>query len=372
MEKQIVIFLPTPKIGGTEKRFLRLWIYFQEEDYTNIKLIINQNLYEEVIQIEELKSITRYNVIIIPNKRFRYLIPYLINLFKTFPKDTIFHCPLGYVPFVHTILRQKVIVTFPSAEFNKVSMGVSNVMVLFDCLISFWEAWKIDVLSPVARDQIKKIPFVNSKKVFLTPGSFVDVNIYCPSKAKKNWLVFLGRFNYYDNKNVIRFVKSIPYMFNYFRKNGIKDVKFFILGFGVKEEEVKAVLRSSEYHSIPIECYFESNPQGILSKSKVFFSLQKDSNYPSKSLLEALSCGNLSVVTDVGETRSIAKESFAFFVNAHFAEEDLAVCALRILKMKETEFWMRVDESINFIKENFSIEKMEEYYLRLYEIIPQP
>lgn len=368
MKKQVVIFLPSSKIGGTEKRFLRLWIFFQEKGYVNIKLIIKKNLYREAANIEELKSMTRYDVITLPNKRFRHLIPCLINLIKTFPKGTIFHCPLGYVPFIHTILRQKLIISFTGANFDEVPMGGSNLRSMFYYILSFSEAWKIDVLNSVAYAQIKNFPFVNPKKVLLTSGSFVDMNFYYPSKEKKNWLVFLGRFNKYDIKNVIKFVRSIPYVFTYLKGNGIQDAKFFILGYGVKEKEVKFIVKSNKYQGIPIECYYELNPQTILSKSKVFFSLQKLSNYPSKSLLEALACENLCIVTDVGETRMIAKEPFAFFVNANFTEQDLAICALQILKMPQSKFLYRSKFGREFVKREFSIEKSTNYYLGLYEL----
>ena len=368
MKKQIVIILRSVKMGGTQKRFLRLWIFFQEIGYTNIKLIITQDFYEQAIRVDEFKSITKFDAIILPTKKFRYFIPSFINLISSFPEDTVFHCVMGFVPLVYTLLRRKLILTFPTVRFNREMLGISKMKMVIYYWFPFWEAWKIDVLSQYAQQQIKRLPFVKSNKVVLTPGSFVDTKIYQPNKTKKNWLVFLGRFDSYGHKNVVKFVKSIPYIFEYLRENGIEDVKFFILGYGYREKDVRNLLQTSKYQNIPIKCYYELNPQEVLSQSKVFYSLQKVSNYPSKSLLEALSCGNLCIVTDVGDSQLIAKEPFAFFVNEQFKEQDLAKCTLLILKMDMKDFWSRVNKSLDFINKHYEIEKVAEYYLKLYEL----
>ena len=51
-----------------------------------------------------------------------------------------------------------------------------------------------------------------------------------------------------------------------------------------------------------------------LKQSKIFISIQKDNNYPSQSLLEAMACENAIIASDVGETRKLVTENEGILV----------------------------------------------------------
>ena len=81
-----------------------------------------------------------------------------------------------------------------------------------------------------------------------------------------------------------------------------------------------------------------------------------------------MSCGNIPIVTDVGETRLIAKETFSKFVSSEFTPIELAQSIQSVLSMDEPEFEKQVNFIRAFIIENYSIRFQAQYYLDLYEL----
>jgi len=360
-------------VGGCEKRFIRIWLDLQEKGWKNIQLILSKDLFKKILEIEELKDVIKFreNLFLLPHRKLKSNLPYLFKIFKKAGPNSIIHYLIVGIPLIHRFLKQRIIITFPSPRYDKANPRLGfkyNLLLMW----TLYEAWKVDVLNPIAQTEIRKLPFINSSKIFLTPGSFVDFNIYKPDKEKKNWIVFLGAFTPKDTKNILKTVECIPFLYTYLQKKGIKEIRFFIMTHGPRAREIKSILKSSKYKNIPIECHYEPNPQKILSKSKVFLSLQKeDSNYPSKALLEALACGNLAIVTDVGESRLIAREPFSFLVNPNFKAEDLSHITFKIFTMPEEEFQSRINKGIDFIKSKFSIESSANYFLKMYELKKQ-
>jgi len=229
-------------------------------------------------------------------------------------------------------------------------------------------AWKIDILNPSQLEEFNnRFPFL-SHNTTLTPQNFVNHDVYKPVFPKKNDIVFLGRLSEGDTKNVIPFVRSIPQINKVLCKNNVQDFRFFILGHGVLANQVREILNHEAYKDIPVIFKYEPNPGEILARSKIILSLQKHSNYPSRSLLEGMSCGNVPIVTDVGETRLIAKESFSKFVSPEFTPTELAQSIQSVLSMDEPEFEEKANSIRTFIIENYSIRFQAQYYLDLYEL----
>lgn len=371
-KKNVFIVLTSLSIGGTEKRFVELWNYFQEKSYINIKLVVSEQLFRILEDNKDVSFFRRENenLIILKVNKYIDFFPLILNLIKKVNKNTVFHYPLiSNFPFLHNAFGHKFIISFTHNDFNS-AFGTGLVAfrrkVLF--FLRTYGVWKLDVLNPEVFKFLERFKIYKNKLFLTTPGSFVNLKIFSPSEHKENWIVFLGRFIQNDGKNVMKFVKMLPKVDSILKNKGFKDVKYYVLGYGELEKEVKKLVSKYSESGINVCCYFEKHPEKILRKSKVFLSLQKYSNYPSKSLLEALASGNLSVVTDVGETRRIAKEEFAEFVSINFTAEELAGAIEKILRLPYDKFNKKVEIAREFIKKEFNIDKQMNYYLNLYEI----
>ena len=366
--KKVFLVLVGSKIGGTEKRFLELWHFFQDQKFDEVKLVISTSLYEESKKISyfiHLKD-NNTNIFLLKGDCFRKTLKELFILSMCTNKEVIFHYPGVTIPFLHNITRNKFILSNTISSFFQGEYSSLKTKLLF--LGSALTAWKIDILNPNQYEDFKKrFPYFKNK-ISLTPQNFVNINVYKSRCPKKNDIVFLGRLPKDDTKNVIPFVKAIPYISQFLSQNNIRDFRFFILGHGALEKQVQQILSEDRYAKIPVFFQYEPNPCTILSYSKIILSLQKYSNYPSRSLLEGMSCGNLPIVTDVGETRLIAKENFSKFISPEIKETELASAIFEILNLNCSNF---LDKSITvrkFIVENYSINSQARYYLSLYNL----
>jgi len=364
--KQALIVLATTVIGGAEKRFAELWLHMQKKGLSTIKLVLPQVTYEKLIEIEQLSSIADYreNIVLYSWSGGSYLQQreVLIELIEDYDSDTIFHFILGYPIFINLLNRYNIVYTYTSTSFQQLNfkgkVGVFS---------AFFEANRVDILDPRITKRLKNILFWKKNRISNTPGSFVDREYYhsVAIEKKRNYLVFLGRLE--AVKQVVEFIKAIPTINQKLVDAGIKDQEFFLLGTGTLEKTIlEYISHNPSYKDIKIHIYFEKKPVEILKYSKIFFSLQKYSNYPSKSLLEAISCGNIPIVTDNGDTRLIAPESFSYYVEEEFSAELLAEKCVEILKMDNGMLQSKMHQAQDFIDSNFSVDKNIEYFSSLY------
>lgn len=370
-DRPVYIVLVSYGVGGTEKRLVELWDHFQDRGYDNIHLVVSRALYDLLRKIPYLKHVdeARKNVIVIEGKHLLHFVPAMVRLAKSAPRNAVFHYPHNAVPLIHSLLGQELLMSYNSYNFFEDDTGGIRRKSHF--WLSLLGARKLDVLNPNNFDKFVEMR-MSRKKAVLNPGSFVRLEKYSYSRDKRNWIVFCGRFAERDPKNVLRFARAIPTIHARLRERGLTDVKYFMFGEGPLEQELRGLVSGPEYEGIDIFVGFDSSVQRTLQHSKVFLSIQKYSNYPSKALLEAVACGNLPVITDVGESRMVAEDSFAKFVRGEFTSEELAEAVADILLASDEEFWSRVDAALAFVRRRFSLENHAKYYLGLYGVEERP
>jgi glycosyltransferase involved in cell wall biosynthesis len=227
-------------------------------------------------------------------------------------------------------------------------------------------ATKVDMLDPQRAKVTRRLLFWNRDKLEVTSNTFVDPAIYAGAlpNEKENRIVFLGRF--VPVKQVEEFVECIPTLYAACRDAGIMDVKFYLLGHGPLESKLRAVLNEERFRDIDVELRYESQPAAILAKAKIGVSLQKVTNYPSKSLAEMLASGCVPIATDVGTTRMIAQSSFSYYVPEIFSAEELAARVVEILTLSGEEFAAPSEAAAAFARTELSVGKMADYYVGLY------
>lgn len=141
---------------------------------------------------------------------------------------------------------------------------------------------------------------VQDRQVFVNPGLFpnlrpqdvgqLDVN------AKKNLIVFAHRL--IPRKNGVLFAEAVKEFLTH------RDAwRVLIRGRGPDLEKILSLL-GPEIGRGTVDVGFESDLTKTLSESKIFVSLIEPNNFPSQSVLEALTFGNALVMSKSGDGES--------------------------------------------------------------------
>jgi glycosyltransferase involved in cell wall biosynthesis len=360
--KRVFIILSTNHIGGAEKRFAGLWQFaHQHKENWELHLVLTPTLKKHFENQKAFEwAFRQYNESI-------HLFEFE-NGFRGFKKsirkfleqhtgeDDVIHFVSDH-PLTPSSFRKQVY------SITASSLKQYNFKGRLGHFVGVYLSHRIDVLDPKVTKQLQNYFWFKSRQITQTSNSFCETDHYVP-EPKKDWLVFLGRFE--KMKQFIPFINALPDIHQNIKGLAGPDLHYFILGHGAQEEEAKAFLEQKVFRDIPVSISFLPDPSEILNKSKVFFSLQLYNNYPSKSLLEALSAGNLAVVTDNGNTRDIALPSFSFYVPESFTSEQLATEVASIFRLSLKEMEQKQQAARNFVLENHSLEKMKVYYFDIY------
>ncbi len=361
--RSVYIIFSTIDIGGAEKRFAGLWRSFKSNENFKVNLVMNPELYNKLLLLKEIMPDTK-NVMAtkLQGKNFwEYRKNVKLFIKKFTMNDDIIHF-IGISPLLK-FSKRKIIFSLTNSSLNLEGRN-NKVVLLLSCLL----ANIIDILDPGVYKKIRTLFFWKRKNILRTTNSFTDTNLFnpLPFNEKKDWIVFLGRFA--PAKQIEQFIKALPIVYENLKNIGKKNIHFFLLGYGDFSKEIQVILKSPEYRTIPFTINFEKQPEKILNTSKIFLSLQLYNNYPSKSLLEAMAAGNIPLVTDVGQTRWIAKPDFAYYVPEHFTGVDLAKALVQIFSIDDSELKKKMNAARQLILNEHTIEKMKDYYQNIYDI----
>lgn len=361
--------IPTVNIGGAEKRFIEIWCQLQTmQQEFDLKLIISEQLYlviqQQPVLYAKLKPYeNRISVFTIdqtlPVTRFQKELYGFVKQHSR--REDILHFIMYFPAYIVPLQHSKTIYSLTESSLDNVNIK-GRMLYLLSALRSAYS----DILDPVVYKKLRQYFFFKRNRIQHTPGSFTDTGFFKPvaDYKKENHFVFLGRFFYV--KQVIRLLESVPAVCKRLHAAGFHDFKFTFLGYGQQQEELMDILKKPGYKALPVNITYSSTPEKILASSKVFFSVQLRNNYPSKSLLEAMSAGNIPVVTDVGTTRQIAAPSFSYYVPEQFSADDIADQLISILSLNEEEQLVKMKAARNFVEEKFTIRTSLDYYTTLY------
>lgn len=353
-------------IGGTEKRMLELWERWVDAGRSDIHLVVSRHLFGLISQMPGLRHFREGHpqlVILECRSPISFLWP-LVRLALSKPSGTVFHYPLRGLPLLHRLLGQRVVVSYTANVFFELYAGGAVRRWLFR--LQAIGAERIDVLNPLNAERFRQLRWARDR-VVLNPGSFIDTAQYRPAPDQRDWIVFSGRFVDGDPKNVMPYVAALPAIASALAGQGIRP-RFLLLGEGPLETQIRAVLATDAFRDLDVEVRFEPEPTRVLQHARVFVSLQKGSNYPSKSLLEALACGALPVVTDVGETRLIAPAEFSSYVSARIEPAELARAIAGLFALDAEERRRRVGLAREYLRSRFDIRTHDAYYTQLYGV----
>jgi glycosyltransferase involved in cell wall biosynthesis len=149
---------------------------------------------------------------------------------------------------------------------------------------------------------------IAGERIRVPSGSCVDADRFRPAPEKRRWVVFAGRL--VPDKNPALFVEACAMV-----SPRVPDARFFVLGEGVLQSEIDALVRRHGLEAV-VEVGWTPRVGIILAEALVYVSLQREENYPSQALLEAMACGAAIVATDVGLTWKLVDESVGMRVEA--------------------------------------------------------
>lgn len=211
---------------------------------------------------------------------------------------------------VHLVLIQKSLIPFYLWLWMQRSLKVVNTMafsyfahssqVSLSTRLTAWLIWqRADVIDSLYPTFALAAGRRYCHKIEVSPCSFTDPEEFKPSIHKDNVIVFAGRL--IDEKNPLLFVKALS-LLNNADPSYLRDWRAYVLGEGPLEREVREEIVKNRLETVVsikgVRCI-----SPYLRKARMFVSLQRTENYPSQSLLEAMSSGCAVIATNVGETR---------------------------------------------------------------------
>jgi glycosyltransferase involved in cell wall biosynthesis len=215
---------------------------------------------------------------------------------------------------------------------------------------------RYDFLSSMIPERMQKMGLkLQARKNFSPPTSFTNYTNFNISLPKKKKIVFSGRLERIKNPFLALEVakelskKKIPYT-------------MLMLGDGTLRYELETFIRSNDLDD-RVHIFLTNHVENELRDASIFLSLQQENNYPSQALLEAMACGCIPIVTDVGETRKIVNEDSGFLVTENIKQ----IVGIIIHIFDNIEFFeIRGREIREMALRKFNIETYMKYYLSLF------
>lgn len=366
---KIYLFISTDNIGGAELRYFGLWKYMMSKNFDRFQifLVISSALYKTFSERDkdsnQYLTMYKHRIILVDFtgkfEVYKNKIKKFIN--ENVLKDDILHFIDGH-PLLKTDAHQVFSITQSSLD----NLNLKGRLVQF---MGMYSSDAVDVLDPKIFNTFKKIFFNKKNKFNLTTNSFCDTDKFeiIPFNEKKDWFVFLGRFE--KVKQIDRLIQLLPSIHKEFKNQFTDDLRFIFIGYGSLEDKIREIIKNSDYKDIPISIEYSNSPQEILRLSRYFFSLQLNNNYPSRSLIEAMCAGNIPICTDVGQTRWLAKADFSFYVPELFNESHIHNVLNEIKDNSLNELSRKSIIARETVFREHTIEKMGDYYLNIYNKI---
>lgn len=213
----------------------------------------------------------------------------------------------------------------------------------------------IDLLSPFILEGLQSRQIILKKDAYsITPCSFTDYS-RCEVGEKKNAdILFASRLE--ADKNPMMFLEAAAKIAPSF-----PQTRFIIAGEGRQGSMIRQRISELGISNIIFKGFVAHLPN-LMSSTSIFISLQKENNYPSQAVLEAMACGNAIIATDVGDTRLFINAQNGWLVKTEI--EDLANMMRHCLENPE-ETEQKGKFASRYVRENFSIERAASYYMNL-------
>jgi glycosyltransferase involved in cell wall biosynthesis len=185
---------------------------------------------------------------------------------------------------------------------------------------------------------------INSEKIFPLNGAIDIERFFFVSKDRVIDLLFVG--NFYELKGPDRIVRIVHLLLTKF-----PDLKVVMVGEGIMLEETKKLALSLGINNISFEG-FQKNTVPYFQQSKLLLMPSRSDSLPT-SMLEAMSCGCVPVISNVGNVTEAARNNINSKVIENYLDLDGFAAAVTELLSDEVK---RMEFAINARK------MVEEFY----------
>ncbi|AYC31460.1 glycosyltransferase family 1 protein [Pseudomonas cavernae] len=348
--------------GGAERRFARTFLAIQGKN-KNVFLIINKHGREAL----EKKGITlgKKNILQTDSTKEKKekILDKILTLASTWliiKKNKIHHVHYPVDPsiytFAHSFLVRILNVSYSLSivDSSRVSKNDLSFLQKIIWKRSIKKASRLDILSDGIHANITKI-FGKLPSWEISPCSFTDYSKSHKGSTRRDFnFVMMSRFT--QGKGYELLFDALEYI----KKNRPLDInKIGKIGlFGDGPLNTYIAKRVQDNKEFKIQISYTDNPFEVFSKSNFFLSLQKSENYPSQSILEAMSCGAIVIATDVGETYKIVPDGIGYRVNP--TPKSLALTMIDFADKHDNRAEMS-NASIDFVKKTHTISRFSTY-----------
>lgn len=339
------------KMGGAERRLSRILNNVEKEGYEVDILLFNiETKYNSANSYRKFLKQTNMNLIEI--KSYKQLIVHMIT--KKY-KAILYTDPYrASLPFIIMGVLTKADRILLNVTTYTSTLKFNSIMQKYLFHGVFLISNKVDVLYPSGYKILKNI--YKDKKISLTPIPSTNIVDFQPNSKVKT-IVFLGSLE--DIKNPLLFVDSIILI-----KEELREQKYKVLicGSGSLEKEIKKRVQTNELIDL-ITVMGQVDSERILPSANIFVSIQNFNNYPSQSLLEAISSGCYIVASNEGDTKLLIKSEFGELVNLN--KEEIAQGILKYLFLEDSKKIIALNSARDFALENFEEKNSVNHYIKL-------
>lgn len=356
MKSRIAIFFyvkgnsKTAKLGGAERRMTRILNNLGNE--YDVHLILKVEKQNKEIENMFLNIIESCQVKIYQEEKY-------YDVFKRVIKekyDVILYTDpyLGMIPFfvAGVVSRAKRIMLNVTTYAAQLTFKSKKQKILFWVVSSLSN--QIDTLYPLGQKNLS-IRFPR-KSVSLCPCAFTDLSLFYPEEKDKS-IIFMASL--IKDKNPLLFVDAISEIKEYLINN---NYKVFLCGSGPLKEDIENRIKIKGCNDI-ITMTGNIKPESFFPTASIFVSIQNYDNYPSQSLLEAISCGCYIVATNVGSTRSIVSSEYGCLTGYDPVEIGKAILAY--MNMDDNKKRTIISNARSFAENNFLIAKSVNHFKQL-------
>jgi len=320
-----------------------------KENLTKKNNTLFKNFLKSIIP-KELKSFIKTfgSIINLNISVFRWIVRYKITHINTFQASGILAvlAKLSGCKVVFSYVDYMVENGYPFRWIS--NQGLRTVVRISD---------KYDFLSSMIPERMQKMGLnLQSKKIFIPPISFTNFSKFTISLPKKRKIVFSGRLEKIKNPFLaLEVAKELS-------KRKI-SYTLLMLGDGTLRLDLETYIKANKL-SENVRIFHTSKVENELQDALIFLSLQKENNYPSQALLEAMACGCIPIATDVGETRKIVNQDIGYLVSEN--ADKIADIICHVFEKKDL-FEKKGFEIREITLKKFSIHQYLEYYHSLFK-----